>query len=268
MRGAILICLLVFCCPSYFGQLRICSWNLQNYGKSKTDSSVSFIARTLKGHDLVAIVEVVAGYGGTQAVARLCEALNRLGDKWQYVVSEPTKSTPGSAERYAVLWKPSVIQYADSSWLEQKYALEIEREPFYFSFKYKGTPLLLSVIHAIPRSKQPETELKYLKFIAAERSNQTMIFCGDFNCAESNNVFGPLKTMNFRPALTGQKTTLKSKKSGKEYLASEYDNIFYQAKRLRMVKSGIDPFYLQFPDLPAARKISDHVPVFCELEIK
>lgn len=44
-----------------FAQIKFCSWNIQNFGKSKTESHIKFIANTLNGYDVVAIVEVVAG---------------------------------------------------------------------------------------------------------------------------------------------------------------------------------------------------------------
>ena len=43
-----------------------CSWNIENFGKSKTDADIEFIANALKNFDIVAIIEVVAGDGGAQ----------------------------------------------------------------------------------------------------------------------------------------------------------------------------------------------------------
>jgi deoxyribonuclease-1-like protein len=57
------------------------SWNIQNFGKSKSEVEINFIANTLKNYDIIAIQEVVAGYGGAQAVAKLAAELNRKGAK-------------------------------------------------------------------------------------------------------------------------------------------------------------------------------------------
>lgn len=62
-------------------QTTLISWNLENFGKSKSDAEIDFIANTIKNYDVAAIQEVVAGDGGTQAVARLADALNRKGSK-------------------------------------------------------------------------------------------------------------------------------------------------------------------------------------------
>ncbi len=42
------------------------------------------MAAILKNYDVVAIQEVVAGPGGAAAIARLHDALNRTGSKWDY----------------------------------------------------------------------------------------------------------------------------------------------------------------------------------------
>jgi hypothetical protein len=49
-----------------FAQVKLVSW-IQNFGKSKSDVEINFIANTL-GIMIIAIQEVVAGSGGTQAV--------------------------------------------------------------------------------------------------------------------------------------------------------------------------------------------------------
>ena len=85
------------------------------------------MASTIKDFDIVAIQEVVAkDPGGAQAVARLAEALNRMGSKWDYTISNPTSSSAYKSERYAFLWKPSKVTKMGKAWLEKKYSLEID----------------------------------------------------------------------------------------------------------------------------------------------
>src|SRR6266498_5222543 len=117
--------LLLFINTTYvlYAQITICSWNLENFGKSKNDSTINFIANTVKDYDVVAIQEVVAGDGGAQAVARLSDALNRKGFKWDYTISEPTLSSSYKTERYAFIWKTSRLTIIGKAWLEKKYNL-------------------------------------------------------------------------------------------------------------------------------------------------
>ncbi len=247
-------------------QVKVCSWNLQNFGKTKTTAEIDFMAETLRDFDIIALQEVVAGYGGAQAVARLADALNRRGHKWEYSISEPTKSSPYGTERYAYIWKPARVQRIQQAWLETTFEREIEREPFYMDFNYNGKTFTLVNFHAIPKKKQPETEIKYFKYLPATYPDKNLIFLGDFNIPQSHTVFNPLRKMGYLPVLVDQKTSMKMKCVGNECLASEFDNIFYNRHTTRSLDSGVVLFYESFPDMVAARRISDHIPVWAELD--
>ena len=265
------VCLLrsvaAFSLPSNDVAIRVCSWNLRDFGVSKSDESIRFIAETLRDFDIVLIQEVVAGYGGSQAVARLNDELNRKGSKWDYTVSDPTISSAYKAERYAVLWKTSRVKKIGKSWLEKTFHTEIDREPFYSTFSIDNKEFTLVNFHAITKSKQPETEVKYFKFLPAQYPNLKLIFCGDFNLPETHSVFNPLKKMGYVAALSSQKTSLKVKSIDGQKLASEFDNFFYFSGKVLEKNSGAVHFYKLFSDLSNARKISDHIPIFFEFSI-
>ena len=134
-----IFCLFLFLFSnSFYSQTRLLSWNLQNFGKSKSNQEIEFIANTIKNYDIIAIQEVVAGNGGAQAVARLAEALNQKGEKWDYRISNPTSSITHGTERYAFVWKTSKLKLKGKPWLERNYHLEIEREPYFATFEIKG----------------------------------------------------------------------------------------------------------------------------------
>lgn len=265
LRKFLTIYLITLYLPS-FGQ-NIVSWNLKDLGKSRNDSEIKFIASLIKGFDIIAIQEVVAGYGGPQAVARLADQLNRTGSKWDYTISNPTSSSAYKTERYAFIWKTNKVQKVGKAWLENKYGQLIDREPYYCRFRVADKVFTLVNFHAITKSKQPETEVKYFKFLPAQYPKDNLIFCGDFNLPQSHTVFIPLRKMGYKPALVGQKTTLKQKKVYGNSLASEFDNIFYKADQVKMLKSGIIPFYKSFKDLSDARFISDHVPIYFQFSL-
>ena len=73
--------------------------------------------------------------------------------------------------------------------------------------------------------------------------------------------------MGFAAVLKNQKTSLKTKPKGSNYLASEYDNIFYKSSSMNYLKSDVILFYKQFPSLLEARKISDHIPIWFEFSL-
>jgi endonuclease/exonuclease/phosphatase family metal-dependent hydrolase len=248
-------------------QVSVLSWNIQNLGKSKSDATIEFIASTVKSYDVLAIQEVVAGNGGAQAVARLAAALNRKGFKWDYCISDPTQTTGGTTERYAFLWKPSRVKLIGKAWLEKQYAQQIEREPYLATFAFQGKQFTLASFHAVPKSKQPEREIKLLAQVTKEYPDLNLIFLGDFNCPQSNNVFNNFRKMNYQSAFVNQKTSLKRSCKNGNCLASEYDNIFYASRKVKRLKSFVIPFYTQFENLTLAKKISDHIPVVAEFSL-
>ena len=121
-----------------FSQTKLLSWNIENFGKSKSEETINYIANTLREYDIIALQEVVAGYGGAQAVAKLADELNRKGAKWDYVISDPTSSSAYKTERYAFVWKTSKVKKIGRAWLEKKYHLEIDREPYFCTFDYEN----------------------------------------------------------------------------------------------------------------------------------
>ncbi|WP_428229768.1 endonuclease/exonuclease/phosphatase family protein [Flavobacterium sp.] len=251
-----------------FSQTKILSWNLENFGKSKSESELNFIAGTIAGYDIIAIQEVVAGHGGAQAVAKLATLLNEKGSKWDYTISNPTSSSSYKTERYAFLWKTSKVKLKGNAWLEKKYFLEMDREPYLATFEINKKTITLVNFHAITKNKQPETEIKYFKFFPAEYPNLNLVFMGDFNCPQSHTVFIPLKKMGYSPILQNQKTSLKQKCNTNNYLSSEFDNIFFKTNSVTFIDSGIISFYTQFNSLKEARKISDHIPIWFEFSLR
>ena len=241
-----------------------------NFGKSKSDSEIEFIANTIKNYDIVLIQEVVAkDPGGAQAVGRLAEALQRKGIKWDYRISDATSGENSyKRERYAFLWKPSKVTLQGKPWLEIKYNQEIDREPFFATFKSGNQEFTIANFHAITKSMQPETEIKYFKFLPEEYKNLNLLFCGDFNLPQSHTVFNPLKKMGYAPSLIAQKTSLKQECKENECLASEFDNIFFDLSKINMVSSGIIKFYSSYANLKDARNISDHVPITFQFFLK
>ncbi|RYZ27030.1 MAG: hypothetical protein EOO10_13905 [Chitinophagaceae bacterium] len=182
-------------------------------------------------------------------------------------MSEPTFGDSYKQERYAFLWKTSKVKKMGDAWLEQTYKSEIDREPFYVTFNKDGKEFTLVNFHAITKSKQPETEVKYFKLLPALYPKLTLIFCGDFNLPQSHTVFNPLKSMGYSPLLINQKTTLKKECKGDECLASEFDNVFYPKSKLTIQQSGILHFYKSFATLKEANSISDHVPIFFQFSL-
>lgn len=67
--------------------------------------------------------------------------------------------------------------------------------------------------------------------------------------------------------LIGQKTILREKPVDGDFLASEYDNIFYYKDKLKILQKGVFHFYKKFNNFDDAKTVSDHIPVFFILEL-
>src|SRR5690606_8807578 len=249
--------------PFTQAQLRLASWNLKNFGASKTSEQMQLISSILKDFDIVALQEITTAPNGAQQVARLVALLQQTGEHWDYVLSPPTRSgNKGEQERYAFLWKTSLVKISGKAQLEPHFRDSISREPFMADFIFGQQRFTLVNFHALPKKKQPEREIKWFKFLPRLYPNKQLIFLGDFNCTEQHSVFNPLKKMGYHPALQGQKTTLRQKCIQNDCLASAYDNIFFPAG-LKLQKSGVVPFFHWFhSDMKAARSLSDHLPVY------
>ena len=248
-------------------QIKILTWNVENLGNSKSDSTIQYIASVLKHYDVIALQEIVAGNGGAQAVAKLADELNRTGSKWDYAVSKPTESSSYKTERYAFLWKTAKVKLFGKAWLEKKYELLIDREPYLATFEHNKKQFTLVNFHAITKSKQPETEIKYFKFLPDQYPTLNLIFTGDFNCPQSHTVFNPLKKIGYTSTLINQKTSLKQECKNDNCLASEFDNIYFKTSKFNTIQSGYIPFYKNFNSLKEARTISDHIPVWFEFSL-
>jgi endonuclease/exonuclease/phosphatase family metal-dependent hydrolase len=84
MKKTLSLALLLLFVFISFAQTKVVSWNIENFGKSKSDSHLNYIAKIISNYDIIAIQEVVAGNGGAQTVAKLAAVLNQKGNKWDY----------------------------------------------------------------------------------------------------------------------------------------------------------------------------------------
>lgn len=242
-------------------KLNIISWNIQNFGRSKSesDSVMKYITSKVKIFDIVAIQEVSTSEFGSQAVAKLDDLLDRTGTSWDYVVSNPTTG-PGS-ERYAYLYKKSRVKLKESS-LEKTLQDKLNREPFKSVFLFKSNEYYLFNLHLVPTDKNPSLEATQLSSLGDTYKGKRIIFMGDFNLSQSDSGFDGVKKWS-KPTLIGKKTSLKMKETIKgQWLNMEYDN-FFISSNIILVKSGVINFSTEFKDLKSARKVSDHCPIYC-----
>jgi deoxyribonuclease-1-like protein len=247
--------------------IRIISWNIRDFGKTKSSDELDRMAEIVRDADIVAIQEVVAGYGGAQAVAKLAAILNRKGSKWDYVISDPTNSTKYVTERYAFIWKTKHIKIKNRGQLITALDSLVDREPFYLDFYIKGKKLTVLNFHSRPHGNNPEGEiLAITDYLKTKLAAHPIILAGDFNVDEKELVFEGLKTEGYRAAITNQRTTLKQGCDKNNYLNYAIDNIFY-SKNISKVKGATIDFVKVCDNLKSARTLSDHLPVFFKFSL-
>lgn len=245
--------------------LKIISWNIQDFGRSKDKKEIRQIAEFLRDYDLVAIQEVAVNTAnGPKAVARLADELSRMGFAWDYRISEPTNSPPYKGERYAFLWKPSRVQNLGRFWLEESFPEIVFREPYMGRFQFDGKTFLIANFHARRGPDRPEEEIPLLPALHSLYPNDRLVFLGDFNLQETHPAFDPLEALGYRPALQNQPTSLRQSCTT-TYFSEALDNIFFPPS-IRMVRSGIIDTVGDCDNLKSARGLSDHVPVWIAVE--
>lgn len=267
MRILSLAIFLIFSLGSLSAQdsLRILSWNIQNFGKSKDPEEIAFIAQIVRDFDLVTIQEVSVSAFGARAVAYLADELNRTGASWDYRISDPT--TGNGSERYAWLWKKHKVKPLGKCTLAGFLADSLNREPYLCHFLAGRDTLLAGTFHAVPTAKGPSREISFLYQIFKHHPDDKILIMGDFNLSEKNPAFLSLKDLGFEPALRRQKTSLKAEPQNGEILANEYDNIFYLNRKVVKVSAGAIDFTPNFPTLKEAREISDHLPIWMTIRL-
>ncbi|PPK94765.1 endonuclease/exonuclease/phosphatase family metal-dependent hydrolase [Nonlabens xylanidelens] len=246
-------------------EIALVSWNIRDFGKTKSAEEIEQIGAILKEYDVIALQEVVSGYGGSQAVARLADYLNRTGSKWDYSISNPTKSPKYKTEKYAFLWKTSKVKVIEKAKLITDLDECVYREPYQVKLESKkgskGSFTLLNY-HSRKHSEQPEIEVSCINDYMMNHKNENIILAGDFNLTIDHNVFDKIKNDSYKACLNGNRTTLKRLCKDGNYLNHAIDNIIYNAAKNELMDCGTIDFVKECGQLESMRMLSDHLPVY------
>lgn len=271
MRILFLVLVFVASSLSALAQVTVCSWNMQNLGKSKKDSTLQFMAKQVLQCDILAIQEINTGADGAQTLAKLAEIIQRIsGKKWSYVISDPTSSdNPHEKERYAYIWQDAKVKTVGKAYLDKEVSTTIVREPYIMNFNASGNIFTLMNFHAVPKKKNPEKELAQFKNYPKRFTQYPFVILGDFNTKANHTVYNPMKSLGFKLAFNGEKTTLRQECVQNDCKANDYDNMIYNASKMTVISAKVIDFYTQMGyDMKAARKVSDHLPIQVQFKFK
>ena len=243
-------------------EVSLVSWNIRDFGKTKSAEEIENIADILKSYDIIAIQEVVAGYGGSQAVARLADELNRKGSKWDYSISYATKSPKYKTEKYAYLWKTNRVKVIGKGSLITDLESCVYREPYRMKFEANGNIFTILNYHSRKHSEQPEIEVSCITDFIINHKEENIILAGDFNLSIGHSVFDVLKENDYKTCLNGDRTTLKRSCKDNDYLNHAIDHIIYDSLKNELMDCGTIDFVQECDQLTSMRMLSDHLPVF------
>lgn len=268
-KSVFIFCLfIVLPIVSVAANVRLLTWNIRDLGQSKDDAEIRFIAQVLNDYDVIAIQEVVAkDPRGAQAVARIADQLNRMGNSWDYRVSDPTQSpNVYMSERYAFIWKKSRLQLIGRPFLDKDLEDDCFREPYLAQFKHKRSQQYFYVVnfHARKHDDDPEDEVIHLQKYNESLKADHVFICGDFNLNESHEVWSSLYQLGYVSAIKDSPTTLKRKCKNGRYLNYPIDNIYYKAAKISNINAASVDIVESCEQLSQRRMISDHLPVFLE----
>lgn len=266
-RICVLIISLLFLPGAY--SFTIITWNIQDLGRTKTSEEIDAMVQILRNADVVLIQEVVAkDPAGAQKVAALADGLNRTGARWDYRISDPTNSpSPYISERYAILWKPSVLEIQGRARLLSELSDECDREPFAAEFSLRGESESLWIVnfHARRHDNFPDEEIKHFITLGQILDSQHVIIGGDFNLDDSHEVWTPFYQIGYRSVVSDLPTTLKRSCNRRgEYFNYPIDNIYLPEGWVVQDSGRIDTAG-DCDRVEEARGLSDHLPVFAEI---
>jgi endonuclease/exonuclease/phosphatase family metal-dependent hydrolase len=250
--------------------ITVVSWNIRKFGKSRDNQEINMIADVVKHADIILLQEVVAkDPGGAKAVARLANVLNQKGSRWDYRISDPTRSSSGNkSERYAFLWQSSKLtNIGGRPRLISELSSEVEREPYLVSFRTKkGKEFTLLNYHACThKSHFPERdEITLISNGLLKQGYNDVIWAGDMNLEIDDVAFSHILNTGYKSLLNGEKTSLKKKCKNGNYLSSAEDNVLYRLANMSKKNGRVIDFVSEL-DCNNLQEInlhySDHLPL-------
>ncbi len=252
--------------------LRLAAWNIRIMSnKSRSDTELMKIARTLADYDFIAIVEL----RDEAVLKRTQKILSQMGTAYDYQFSPAVGR--GVKERCAFLYKKervSVIRpgelYPDTADGKDDFI----RDPYWATFRAGEFDFSVIAVHVIwgERVAQRKAEVKALadvyKYVqAANGAEEDVLLVGDFNRNPTDaDAYSRIMAISSMTRLFQfpQKSHIKD--------SSLYDNIFFEENHVTeyLGKSGIDRFdETDFGnnDQAANLAVSDHRPVWAVFSV-
>jgi len=255
------------------GYFKICTFNIQNFGKAKLNDStrVNELATIIRKYDIVAVQEV-SDVSGTLS-STFMEIVNQKGRKsYQVACSERTGRQPddrSSQEQYAFYYDTTLFTLIGLPKLYPDTLFDFfAREPFVTTFKTKSGDFCFTLVTVHTAPAEAVKEIGHLDDVAnwvatRDESNGNIIILGDFNASCTYAKPNQLDQLRIRDSSyfwvvpDNAKTNLSAKSD------CAYDRIVITrpVKEHFTGRWGIDACF-------TSKSVSDHWPVWAEFKIK
>ena len=267
------VCLFLFVFFSFFAFSsettgKIAVFNTLRLGKSKKNYKMT--ASVIKDFDIIGLLEVMNRSG----VEKLIKELEiETGKKWNYYLSPYPVGESSYKEYYAYIWQDKRVKFVKERGYYQSENKEFSREPYGVDFKIEEFDFTLVLVHIIfgKEERRRRGEIfklnKVYDFFQNSDSNENdIIIAGDFNMSALDESFENL--LNHKDKIICVidpiiKTTL-----GKSGLSSSYDNMFLSTIHtweFTGESGAVDFSEEKYKE--RKESISDHLPIFIEVEI-
>ena len=207
-------------------ELRLAAWNIRIMSnKSRTDTELKQIAKTLADYDFIAIVEL----RDEAVLKRTQRILSQMGKMYDYQFSPAVGR--GSKERVAFLYKPELISvvrqgelYPDAADGKDDFA----RDPYWATFRAGEFDFSVIAVHVVwgntvgARKAEVKALADVYRYVqAANGAEDDVLLVGDFNR-------NPTDVESYRPIMAFPSMTRLFDFPQKSHIrdTSLYDNIF------------------------------------------
>lgn len=287
----IITAVVVLTSPVIADEIKIASWNIQQFGQTKAginesqskttkarteyhkaNDTIGKIAEIIKKckFDVVAIQEVQ-----DKDLKTLPKLLETLGANWKYIESERTGR--GKKEQYAIFFNPVKLTPKDTIHLYDDMEDDwdnFSRDPGYASFSYQDFEFIIITCHLDPTQHAAyETERLDDVYEAVKRKtgNPNIFVLGDFNLEEgpADIAFqdaGLLDAENYPKMRAVLDATHDTTVAG-ENDETTLDNILFDSGQFELKEKGVYRFDDELGE-GYNKDISDHYPVWAIFEIQ
>ncbi len=254
--------------PPSQSNIHIASFNIERFGEKDKDQSR--LASVITNFDLIGILEVMKPF----AVSNLVRTINnQTGQQWNFLISQNWQGTTFYHEYVAYIWNSVRLSLTQNYGFCPNTNHTFTRAPYAAQFSARNIDFTFVIVHLIwagsssedLQRRQAEASALSDTLIYFDNQNgtdQDIILGGDFNLPTKDTSFDSLRQAFYTDALPDHTlTTITS--AG---LKSAYDHLFYNRIYTTEFSGTAKAFDFTQGNYATAYRVSDHLPVFMELE--